>query len=104
MQNIEILYEDKELLVCVKPAGLAVQTKKLTEPDLESELKRQRQSDIYVVHRLDQPVKGLMVFAKTKAAAAALSSQVQQEGGMHKEYIARVFKTDAASDTLLPEP
>lgn len=79
--DLSILYEDEELLVCRKPAGVAVQTKKLGQADMESLLKNYRvargeQPYIGVVHRLDQPVEGVMVFAKTKEAAAALGRQI----------------------------
>lgn len=79
--NLSILYEDEELLVCRKPAGVAVQTKKLGQADMESLLKNYRAGRgeppyIGVVHRLDQPVEGVMVFAKTKGAAAALNRQI----------------------------
>ena len=80
--NINILYEDEEIIVCEKPAGVATQTKRLGQADMESLLKNYRagkgeQPYIGVVHRLDQPVRGVMVFAKTKEAAADLSRQVQ---------------------------
>lgn len=80
--DVEIIYEDDALLVCHKPAGIAVQTKKLGEPDMESLLKNRRARKkelpyIGVVHRLDQPVEGIMVFAKTREAAADLSKQIQ---------------------------
>lgn len=79
--DLSILYEDEDLLVCRKPAGVAVQTKKLGQADMESLLKNYRaargeQPYIGVVHRLDQPVEGVMVFAKTKDAAAALGRQI----------------------------
>ena len=69
--NINILYEDEEVIVCEKPAGVAAQTRRLGQADMESLLKNYRagkgeQPYIGVVHRLDQPVRGVMVFAKTK--------------------------------------
>ena len=78
----EILFEDKDILVCRKPAGVATQTKRLGQQDMESLLKnyRARKGEppyIGVVHRLDQPVEGVMVFAKNQQAAAHLSKQVQ---------------------------
>ncbi len=108
--NVEefILYEDKEILVCRKPAGLAVQNKKPGSIDLESLLKNylviKKQEDLIkpaksripylaVVHRLDQPVEGLVVFAKTEKAAADLNRQLQQ-GKMKKIYLAVVKKED----------
>lgn len=77
----DILYEDAAIIVCVKPAGVATQTKRIGEKDMESILRTyrmQKNEDSYigVVHRLDQPVSGIMVFAKTKEAAAELSKQV----------------------------
>ena len=80
--NINILYEDEEVIVCEKPVGVAAQTRRLGQADMESLLKNYRagkgeQPYIGVVHRLDQPVRGVMVFAKTKEAAADLSRQVQ---------------------------
>lgn len=79
--NLSILYEDEDILVCHKPAGVAVQTKRLGQADMESLLKNYRVEKgetpyVGVVHRLDQPVEGIMVFAKTKEAAAALSRQI----------------------------
>lgn len=78
---MEIIYEDDAIVVCVKPAGVATQTKRIGEKDMESMLRTYRMqkgepSYIGVVHRLDQPVSGVMVFAKTQEAAADLSRQV----------------------------
>ena len=78
---LNILYEDDAILVCVKESGVATQTKQIGQKDMESMLRTYRmqkgeQSYIGVIHRLDQPVSGVMVFAKTKEAAADLSRQV----------------------------
>jgi len=78
----EILFEDKDIIICRKPAGVATQTKRLGQQDMESLLKNYRAKKgeppyIGIVHRLDQPVEGLMVFAKNQQAAAHLSKQVQ---------------------------
>ena len=83
MNKFEVIYEDDVVLVCYKPAGIATQTKRLGQQDLESLLKNYRAKKketpyIGIVHRLDQPVEGVMVFAKTQKAAAELSKQVQQ--------------------------
>ncbi len=80
---MEIIYEDQAVIVCYKPAGTATQTKRLGQQDMESLLKNYRASKrespyIGVIHRLDQPVEGIMVFAKTPQAAAKLSAQVQE--------------------------
>lgn len=78
-----LLYADDAIVVVYKPAGLAVQTKKMGEKDLESLLRTWQAGQgagtyIGVVHRLDQPVEGVMVLARTKEAAAALSAPGQQ--------------------------
>ena len=95
---ITILYEDRWIIVAQKPAGLATQTAKVSEPDCISLLKEHiRKTDpgaksepyIGVIHRLDQPVAGLLVFAKDKETAAALSAQVRSDI-MNKHYLALV--------------
>ena len=66
----KILAEDKHILVCFKPPGLAVQSGRIGEMDMVSELKNylasasQNSSYLGLVHRLDQPVSGLLVFAR----------------------------------------
>lgn len=97
-----ILYEDKDIIVCHKPAGIATQTARVGQADMASEitnyLKAARpdsKKPIYVrvIHRLDQPVEGILVFAKNKAAAAQLSRQAAGEQ-MKKEYLAVVCGKD----------
>lgn len=96
-----IIYEDQELLVVQKPAGIATQTRQLGTLDVESELKNHlakttRNPYLAVIHRLDQPVEGLLVFAKTKEAASFLSTQLQQQL-LHKRYQALLFSTNPDS-------
>ena len=92
----EIIYEDQELLVVRKPAGFAAQTKKVGEADVVSELKNYlKGSYLGIIHRLDQPVEGLLVFAKTKRAAASLSAQLS-EGALQKKYYAVICGKPAA--------
>ena len=79
---MEILYSDKEIVVCVKPVGL----------DSEHDVPAQLGGEIFTIHRLDKNVGGVMVFARTKGAAAVLSKAVQ-EGTMVKEYVALVHGT-----------
>lgn len=88
----EIIYEDDAVLVCRKEAGVAVQTARVGQADMVSLLKNYRAKKkeepyIGLIHRLDQPVEGVMVFAKTKQAAAKLSAQVSSRS-MEKEYLA----------------
>lgn len=95
---MDIIYEDKALLVVKKPAGVPVQTSTVGQKDMVSILKNYRaskQEDPYIglVHRLDQPVEGIMVFAKTKQAAANLSLQAagNKDVQMDKVYHAVVY-------------
>ena len=90
--DMNIQYEDKELLVVYKPAGLATQSARVTSPDLVSSVTRHlKGAPVYVVHRRDQPVEGLLVLAKTKQAAAGLSKQLQA-GTLNKQYYALVYR------------
>lgn len=88
----EIIYEDRDILVVRKPAGLAIQTARTGQMDVVSELKNYlSQPYLGIVHRLDQPVEGLLVFAKNRAAAAGLTAQLQgrgEESTLHKGYCA----------------
>lgn len=92
----KILFEDKFIMVCYKPAGLPTQTASVMAPDMISELKNYlrrssgngtKEPYVGLVHRLDQPVEGLLVFGKTQRAAAALSAQLN-DGTLHKTYLA----------------
>lgn len=93
---LKILFEDQSIIVVEKPPGLESQETKKLEPDMVSEIKKHihklstqmpgkvQPPYVGVIHRLDKPVGGIMVYAKTKEAAAALSRQVQS--GMVKKY------------------
>ena len=95
-----IVFEDEHIIVAYKPAGIATQTARLGQQDMVSELKnylaRKPENKgkgapyLGLVHRLDQPVAGILVFAKTKQAAASLSKQIT-DGSFHKYYYALVF-------------
>lgn len=84
--NLNIVFEDEHIIVCYKPAGVPTQTSKLGEQDMVSLLKnylykkKQQEPYLAVIHRLDQPVEGLLVFAKTPFAARELSKQIQGAG------------------------
>lgn len=82
---IEILEQTPQLVLCVKPVGVRAQGE--VEADLPALLKRQLGCEIYPVHRLDQAVGGVMVFAKTAPAAAKLSQAIAG-GTLQKEYLA----------------
>lgn len=82
----EIIYEDANILVCYKSAGLPVQTAKVGQMDMVSELKNYLHSAyLGIIHRLDQPVEGLLVFAKDTKSAAKLSAYLQK-GTLNKQY------------------
>ena len=74
---MELLYCDKDIVVCIKPVGM----------DAEFDVSAALGGEIFPIHRLDKNVGGVMVYAKTRQAAAALSRAVQ-EGTMVKEYVA----------------
>ena len=80
---MEILFSDKDLILCVKPVGLD------SEHEVPAALKEQLGGEVFPIHRLDKNVGGVMVFARTKQAAAALSKAVQ-EGTLVKEYVALI--------------
>ena len=90
---MEILYSDKDILICVKPVGLDA------EAEVPAALKEQLGGEIFPLHRLDKNVGGVMVYARTKAAAAALS-RIIQEGRMVKEYVAKVHGTPPEAGIL----
>ena len=104
MATLNILYEDPHILVCVKPHGIATQSKSIRYPDMVSLIKNHlakasgtsgksgapksigsrtpgsAEPYLAVIHRLDQPVAGILVFAKTPAAAKDLNKQLQNQG------------------------
>ena len=89
-----ILYEDKDILVCHKPAGVAVQSARFGMADMESSFKNHlalktpgKMPYLGIIHRLDQPVEGVLVFAKTPKAAAELNRQIASKT-VTKEYLA----------------
>ena len=91
-EKIKILYEDADILVCVKPAGTASETRKSGEQDMVSLLRNYRHGrgeEPYagLVHRLDQPVEGILVFGKHARSTSALSRQLAR-GGFSKIYLA----------------
>ena len=85
--GIQIVYEDNHLLVVVKPPNMPTQADASGDPDLHSTMKRyiaekyQKPGAVYLglVHRLDRPVGGLVVLARTSKAADRLSGQVREK-------------------------
>lgn len=83
---MEILFSDRNIAVCIKEVGLD------SEKEVPAALIEQLGGEIFPIHRLDKNVGGVMVYARTKQAAASLSRAVQ-EGSMVKEYVALVHGT-----------
>ena len=96
-EKIAILYEDNHMIVAVKPAGVLSQADGSSRPDMLSLLKSSiklrydKPGNVFLglVHRLDQPVAGVMVFARTSKAASRLSAQIR-EHRVDKFYLAVV--------------
>lgn len=80
---MEICFADSEIVVCIKPVGVD------SETEMPNALVEELGGEIYTLHRLDKNVSGLMVYARTKKTAAALSEQIRL-GQMVKEYVALV--------------
>jgi len=81
---LPILYQDSALLVTIKPVGILSQSG--PGEDMLQLLGQQENCTLFPVHRLDRGVGGVMVFAKTAKAAAALSTSIQK-GEFRKEYL-----------------
>ena len=86
---MKILYEDKDVVVVLKPPEILSQFSE-TEENAVTILKEQTGSEIFVVSRLDRNVGGVMVFGKNQKSAADLTRQMQS-GKFRKEYIAAVY-------------
>lgn len=108
MRKLKILYEDNHIIVVEKPPNVPSQADKTTDEDMLTIIKKyikekyNKPGNVYLglVHRLDRPVGGVMVFSKTSKAASRLSEQVRNKT-FKKEYLAIVDgKLDVKSGTL----
>ena len=108
MKQLKVIYEDNHIIVVEKPVNIPSQGDKTGDEDLLSMVKQyikekyKKQGNVYVglVHRLDRPVGGVMVFAKTSKAASRLSNQVREKE-MQKTYLSIVNgKMEKNSETL----
>lgn len=97
---IDILYEDVNLVVCVKPVGVNSQNDKAV--DMVELLENQLGSDILPVHRLDTAVGGTMVFAKNTKTAAMLSKQIS-DGTFKKKYLTVITGTPEEKNAVLED-
>lgn len=115
MGRMKIIYEDNHLLVVLKPINIPVQEDDSKDLDMLTYLKKylkekyNKPGNVYLglVHRLDRPVSGIMVFAKTSKAASRLSEQIRNHT-FKKEYMAvlcgKTPKKDILVDKLLKNP
>lgn len=112
LPKINIIYEDNHLLVVEKPVNIPVQEDSSKDIDMLTILKNYRKQNenkpneayIGLIHRLDRPVGGIIVFAKTSKAASRLSNQIR-ENTFHKTYLAVIEghlpKEDILEDYLI---
>ena len=97
MQKLNVIYEDNHIIVVEKIVNVPSQSDKTGDTDMLSMVKNyikekyNKPGNVYIglVHRLDRPVGGVMVFAKTSKAASRLSNQVREKT-MKKQYLAVV--------------
>lgn len=94
MSGPDILFEDEHIIVLHKPAGIATQTMRVSEQDLYNQVKNHLNGGyVGIINRLDQPVEGIVLMAKDKNSASALSKQLTGDI-MEKRYRATVYLTD----------
>ena len=112
MESLKVIYEDNHMIVVQKPVNIPSQADKTGDTDMLTIIKQylkekyQKPGNVYLglVHRLDRPVGGVMIFAKTSKAAGRLSNQVREKqfqktylvvvnrkNGKPKRYSARLF-------------
>ena len=108
MNKLNVLYEDNHIIVVEKPFNVPTQEDSSKDEDLLSMIKQyikekyNKPGNVYVglIHRLDRPVSGIMVFAKTSKAASRLSDQVRNNK-IHKRYLAVVYGKVKKKDKLV---
>ena len=104
---MKILFEDNHIIVIEKPIGVPSQsdlnkTKSITDMLSEHLKSKGEESKIYVLHRLDRNVGGVMVYAKTKLAASEISKQIQS-GIFQKEYLAVIHSKPETDEGVLED-
>ena len=97
---MELIYVDKDIVVCIKPARVLSTDEPGGLPDLVREALGDPKADIRTVHRLDRVVSGVMVLARNAKAASELSRQIREDE-FEKEYLAVIHgRPEAANGTL----
>ena len=92
---MELVYQDKDIVVCVKPPRVLSTDEPGGVPELVRRELGNEKADVRTVHRLDRVVSGLMVLARNAAAASELSRQIREDE-FEKEYLAVVHGTPEA--------
>ncbi len=108
MSNLNILYEDNHIIVVIKPFNVLTQGDSSKDTDMISIIKKyikkkyKKTGNVYLglVHRLDRPASGIMVFAKTSKAASRLSEMIRKNQ-FHKKYLAIVHGKTNNNDRLV---
>lgn len=107
MNNLNIIYEDNHIIVVEKPINMLSQSDNTKDLDLQTALKMyikekyQKPGNVYIglVHRLDRPTGGLMVFARTSKSASRLSEEIRNKS-FKKSYLAVINGKTKEKDTL----
>lgn len=99
---MELLYVDKDIVVCVKPARVLSTDEPGGLPDLVREALGDPKADIRTVHRLDRVVSGVMVLARNAKAASELSRQIREDA-FEKEYLAVIHGVPAEKQGTLTD-
>lgn len=97
---LDILYKDHQLIALNKPPGTAVQPDKTGDVPLQAQAESYCRQPLHLAHRLDRPVSGVVVFAKTKSAMAALTEQFRGRSVV-KTYLAVVQSMPPATEGTL---
>ncbi len=107
MNNLNIIYEDNHIIVVEKPVNMLSQSDNTKDLDLQTALKMyikekyHKPGNVYIglVHRLDRPTGGLMVFARTSKSASRLSEEIRNKS-FKKSYLAVINGKTKEKDTL----
>ena len=107
MNNLNIMYEDNHIIVVEKPVNMLSQSDNTKDLDLQTALKMyikekyHKPGNVYIglVHRLDRPTGGLMVFARTSKSASRLSEEIRNKS-FKKSYLAVINGKTKEKDTL----
>ncbi len=99
---MEILYQDQDILVCIKPPRVLSTDEPGGMPELVRQALGDESADVRTVHRLDRVVSGLMVLARNARAASELSRQIREDG-FAKEYLAVIHGHPEASEGTLTD-